>query len=234
MKNVLVQYQGGGYEGCFWEWNYFFLDKEGSFHDIFSSGRGGIETAERAKELLASDDTFYTYDMTDDKAIEDFSRECNVVNVTGVLQWFDDNPQDGIEFFVLCSECGERQTDMSELSLEEWHGCGGTQNTADKLLCPECISAGTCDCCNEYIGESEMVALYQVESESDLARRNEFVLPTVRELIDDGFDCVCSYCLDDRIEQREQSGEDDILWESLTTGKPDMFSDDMRWFWGAV
>lgn len=27
--NILVQYQGGGYDGCIWEWNYFYIDKQG-------------------------------------------------------------------------------------------------------------------------------------------------------------------------------------------------------------
>ena len=233
MKNTLVQYRGGGYDGCFWEWNYFFLDANNLFHNIFSSGHAGITTEGQAEKLLESDNTFYTYDLTDDKAIEEFTRECNLVNVTGVLQWFENNPQNGIEFFVLCSECGNRQTDLSEFSLEEWHTCGGIHSTADKLLCLECRSQGTCDWCNEYVGEFEIVRLSQVEPESDLARGNEFVLPAVRELIDDGFDCVCSCCLDYKIEQNEQAVKDDMLWESLTTGKPDVFSDKMRWFWEA-
>ena len=192
MKNTLVQYQGGGYDGCIWEWNYYFLDANNLFHDIFSSGHAGITTKGQAEELLESDNTFYTYDLTDDKAIEEFARECNVVNVTSILQWFEDNPQDGIEFFVLCSECGNRQTDLSELSLEEWHGCGGIQSTADKLICSECRSIGSCTYCGEYFGE-------EAEELDFTAEKIKVVydLPVgLAQQVLDGFAPVCGDCLD--------------------------------------
>lgn len=220
MKNILVQYQGGGYSGCHWEWNYFFLDNNGVFCDIFSSGDDGIRTAEQAKELLEKCGPFYTYDMTDDKAIEEFSRECNVRNITSVLQWFENNPQDDIEFFVLCSDCGQRQTDVTELSLKP-----------DKLLCFECSAIGTCDCCEEYIGESNIIALYQVEVDSELVQEHKFNLPAIRELIEDGFDAVCCYCLGYKVEKLDQANKDELVWASRTTGEPDMFSDEMSWFW---
>lgn len=240
MKNTLVQYQGGGYSGCFWEWNYFFLDKNENFHSIFSSGRDGIKTAEQAKDLFEQAievkpgrwtiaqkcGSFYTYDITNDKAIEEFSRECNVVNIADVLQWFNDNPQDGIEFFVLCLECGERQTDMSELSLEEWHGCGGIQSTADKLLCLECHTNGTCGCCNEYVGVDELTYLGD-EYNFD----NDYANKAARRMLDDGYSDVCEGCLDYQAEQIERDEHEDLRFASWTIGKPDMFSDVMRWYW---
>ena len=30
MKHTLVQYQGGGYDGCIWEWNFAFYDNSGN------------------------------------------------------------------------------------------------------------------------------------------------------------------------------------------------------------
>ena len=51
-KNVLVQYDGGGYDGCIWEWNYFYIDTDGGFHDIASSGTGGIDNLKEAIELM--------------------------------------------------------------------------------------------------------------------------------------------------------------------------------------
>lgn len=232
MKNILVQYQGGGYSGCYWEWNYFFLDANGVFCDITSSGDAGIETALQAKELLESGiqvgdhkwtiaaecGSFYIYDMTDDKAIKEFSRECNAVHVIGVLQWFEDNPQDGIEFFAQCSECGCQQTDMDELIVE-----------ADKILCSECHSMGICGCCSDYVGETNIIALHQVEADSEWMQECK---AAIQELIDDGYGAVCHYCLDDKVEELDRANKDDMLWASRTTGVPDMFSAAMRWFWG--
>ena len=35
--NTIVQYKGGGYDGCFWEHNYDYFDGEGHFHCIGSA-----------------------------------------------------------------------------------------------------------------------------------------------------------------------------------------------------
>lgn len=227
MKNTLVQYPVVSTAGCFWEYNYFFLDKDGQFHNIFSSGRNGIESADLAQELLASSDIHYTYDMTDDKAIEEFSLECNVVNITVVLQWFNDNSQDGIDFFVLCSECGEWQTDRSEVFLEDWHGCGGIQSTADKLICSECYSYGTCDCCNKYVGKDGFEYLQDTDDCSD----------DIKQLLvkwDQDIGPACQYCWETKHDNLIRDEQKDMLSMSLLTGKPDLFSDDMRWYWGNI
>lgn len=44
--NTIVQYKGGGYDGCFWEQNYAYFDGEGNFHNIVATGRNGCETEE--------------------------------------------------------------------------------------------------------------------------------------------------------------------------------------------
>lgn len=241
MKNILVQYQGGGYSGCFWEWNYFYLDKNGKFHDIFSSGRDGIETTKHARELLESgiqvDDykwtiaqvcgPFYVYDLTDENAIIEFNKECNPVNITGVLQWFCDNPQENIDFFVVCSACGERIDGCNDLSLQNWHGCGGIQSTADTLICCECLTMGTCSCCDEYIGKGDLFYLG-----GEYAFDDDYKNKAARKMSDDGHDDVCEGCLECQAEQIEQEDQEDMLFASRTTGVPDMFSDEMRWFWG--
>jgi len=51
-KNLLVLYQGGGYDGCFWEYNFFYFDSTGKFHNIFTSGYAGIKTEKQAKDML--------------------------------------------------------------------------------------------------------------------------------------------------------------------------------------
>ena len=207
LRHTLVQYHGGGYSGCFWEWNYFYIDADGQFHNIEATGSAGCKTVEQAEVLLAENSNHtYTYNMTDDKAIEEFCRECNVVHVTGVLQWFEDNPQPGIEFFVLCSECEQRQTDLSELSLEEWHSCGGIATTADKLVCVKCCSLGTCQLCNEYTGTDDMFWLGGEYNFDD-----EFKKQAVKILLDDGYTDVCDWCLIHRAGEIEQEVHNDML-----------------------
>lgn len=211
-RNILVQYQGGGYDGCFWEWNYFYIDKDGKFWNIYSSGRGGIETTEQANELLEQglqvSGSYYTYDMSKEEDIREFVKESNVVNVAGVLKFFEDNPDHGVEFFALCSECGEKIRSYDDLVLENWHGCGGIQSTADVLLCQECYQLGYCDCCEEYVGETEIV---EVNADEHY-----------------GLNWICADCKAHHDKEREKQAFEDLKWESFTTGKPDMFSGEMR------
>lgn len=210
-RNILVQYQGGGYEGCFWEWNFFYISKSGEFFNIFSSGRAGIESLGDAEKTMKEDEP-YIYNMGLEEEIKSFATESNVVNITGVLQFFEDHPELEVEFFVLCSGCGAYITDQDDIQLENWHGCGGIESTADKLLCPECYMNGTCDCCCDYVGGVEIVEV-KPEEHND-------------------FNYVCVYCKEYHDEQREELEHNDLLWASLATGEPDLFSDDMRWFWG--
>ena len=41
--NKLVKYQGGGYEGCWWEWNFFMYDQDGEFYSIIATGQKPTE-----------------------------------------------------------------------------------------------------------------------------------------------------------------------------------------------
>ena len=231
MRNVLVQYSGGGYDGNFWEWNFFFLDKDGNFQNVYSSGINGIETMEQAQALLDGTDgkgcvdTHYVYDMTDNKAIEEFSKECNAVNAAGVLKWFNDNPQDGIEFFAICSECGKHIEDYEDVQLEDWHGCGGIASTADTLLCSECRSTGTCCCCGEYVGQDGFVHEQDIEDCSDAIKQ---------ELIeyDENYGPLCQWCWNSKKDELIKEEHEDLAWRAFAFGEPDIFSDAMRWFWG--
>lgn len=41
--NKLYDWEGGGYDGCFWEMNQGVVDGEGHWHPIYSTGAGGID-----------------------------------------------------------------------------------------------------------------------------------------------------------------------------------------------
>ena len=144
--NILVQYQGGGYSGCFWEWNYFYIDKQGGFHDIQSSGRDGIDNMQDAEQLIEQDKSgTYIYDLSNEQDIEMFSKESHPVHVKGVLQWFEQYNDLEIDFFAICSAC-ECYMDSDDSRIEE-----------KQLLCYECYSAGECSCCESYIGADDII-----------------------------------------------------------------------------
>ena len=143
--NILVQYRGGGYSGCYWEWNYFYIDKQGTFHDIQSSGRKAVTSIENAKELFWADcSETYIYDMSNKDDIKTFSKETHPVHVSGVLQWFNDN--ENIEFFAVCSACGCEIDSCDDMVIED-----------KDLFCAECYSSGECPCCESYVGDTKII-----------------------------------------------------------------------------
>lgn len=206
--NILVQYRGGEYNGCSWEWNYFYIDKQGEFHNIFSSGSAGIEDIIGAEGLIRHGKDMYIYDMSKEKDILSFIKESNAVNITGVLQWFEDNPNIDVEFFVICSACGKKIMTYDDIVLENWHGCGGIESTADTLLCQECYMVGHCNCCESYVGDTEIVKVNPDEHY--------------------GFDYICAGCKEYHDDEREVEQFEDLRFQSFCTGTPDMFSGELR------
>ena len=229
--NILVQYDGGGYDGCIWEWNFFYIDKEEGFHDIFSSGTGGIKTKDRALDLLENEGNSFSsqvfvYCLDNEKDLLEFAKETNVVLVKGVVKWFNDYNDPDAEPFALCGDCGEKIFDVDDLQLVDWHGCGGTMSTADKLLCYECYGLGICGCCNEYVGKDDVIYLG-----GEYGFDDDYMNKAAKTMLDDGYSDVCEGCIGEMARQLEEEEHGDLLRSSMATGKPDLFSDDMRWFW---
>lgn len=238
MKNVLVQYQGGGYDGCIWEWNYFYLDRGGKFHDVWHTGCAGIDSQEDAMDLLSSNrsmaqDKPFVYDLTDENVIEMFGKESNPGHVFGVLQWFNANREFGVEFFARCKGCGEKIYCADDASLQEWHGCGGIMFSPNALICHICREDNTCDVCGEYVGEDEILSLYGTESDSEFCKQETKRYEAIRVLIDDGYSAACTYCIDAKAQEIEEAERAELLLKSLATGKPDLFSGEMRWLFNA-
>ncbi|KKN21082.1 hypothetical protein LCGC14_0929080 [marine sediment metagenome] len=181
--NILVQYQGGGYDGCIWEWNYFYIDKQGTFHDIQSSGCRGIDNLPDAIELIEQDESgTFVYDMSKDEDITAFCKESHPVHVLGVLRWFENDYNElGVQFFAVCSACGGQNSDADDMIVE-----------GDILLDYECYSLGQCPSCEQYVGDDEL----------EPVNRNEH----------HDFDYICSDCKEYHDEEREAESLEDLRW----------------------
>lgn len=179
MKNVLIQYKGGGYEGCFWEWNFFAYDINGKFHDILSSGRMGITKAEDAQTYLSDpqyekDRDYYIYKLGTKKGLKDIATEINPVLVSGLVKWFNESDS-SLGFpnwpYAICDTCKHEISDSDDIYLEEWHGCGGIMSTADIIICSNCHTC--CDGCGKYYGgefkeiDDKYLCEYCVENKDD-------------------------------------------------------------------
>jgi hypothetical protein len=157
MKNKVMAYRGGGYGGCFWEWNFCWWDKQSHWHDIYSSGRLGARTEKQALRHKAEDTNVYIYDLRYPKHVREFQEKHNPGHVKGVTQKVNRLHPDKPMFWV-CDVCGCEFHDVEDMYLEGWHGCGGIMSQPEQKICYECYSLGLCPSCEEYVGEGELQA----------------------------------------------------------------------------
>lgn len=151
LKNLLVQYQGGGYEGCFWEWNYFLFDHEGKFHVIAASGYKGITTRSAALAFLKAGKESYSYRLTNKKELHAFQRENNPTHVAEVVAKVNDIYPKNVMYWV-CDECGCRVID-NEVFYSGYHGDGGIGVVGEGKFCADCYCMHTCNDCGEFQSE---------------------------------------------------------------------------------
>lgn len=199
--NILVQYEGGGYDGCVWEWNFFYIDPQGNFENIFASGCGGIKTQEAADELIKNgsnsfSNKLYIYHLDNREELKEFAKETNPALVQGVVRWFN-NYNTEVQPFAVCGECGGEIDDADEIHCEDWHGCGGIMSQPETLICSECYSIGSCGYCGEYYGEESEDMIYTAKQISE-----KWDLPKgVAERVADNYCPVCEYCLESLTKQ---------------------------------
>lgn len=160
MKNVLVMYQGGGYDGCVWEWNYAYFDSKGNFHNIYASGCTGCKTRSELDTVLDYTDTDI-YEFDNPEEIQRFGREAPLSHLIGVGNWLahELETSEKVKLTVTCEKC-ECEVEVAGEKPEDGcqgigsHGVGGIVSEYDGIICQKCHLAGTCACCGEY-NESE-------------------------------------------------------------------------------
>lgn len=144
MKNVLVQYQGGGYSGCFWEWNFFYFDRDGKFHNIFSSGREGVQNETEALEILDKPHV-YKYLGYKEADKKEFATKTHPALVKMVIKWFEDMNTD-CPFYAICEICGNEVSYADELILDDY---------GQHIYCYDCYSFNSCSYCGEFYEPDE-------------------------------------------------------------------------------
>ena len=160
MKNKLITYQGGGYDGCIWEWNICLFDNKGNFHDIYSSGCSGCETRDEILHFIddiSNRGDFSIWDL--EKEQYGFGNILMGGIVVELVRKLNDDFWDydliPHEVVYNCDECNNEVGSFGGVSTNPI-GCGGIVIMNDTKLCDECYSLDTCINCDEYeSGSSE-------------------------------------------------------------------------------
>lgn len=198
--NMIVAYHGGGYDGCVWEPNFAFFDKNGVLHDVGSSGYAGLfrggkpqlaDNLEKLTELVLSDEwqqdndaTFYSLTPSGVRSMFNRYRRDFCLHVMKEIEDLaDDSPG------TPCSCCGEfgHPEDMV-LPEECGRGDGGVGIIIDDVVCMDCYSRWTCMSCDQFCGEGNLdnhglcdSCFNEIKRKLDLEREEEG-LTTIEEM----------------------------------------------------
>jgi len=156
-RNVLIMYQGGGYDGCFWEYNYCYINKEGEFEDIHSSGYRGIKDVETLDKKIEHDFDDYDFDfyyLDNEEDLARFQKEANEGHIVSVISWFNEHYPKHPLYFI-CQFCGDK---CREGIAARYVGCGGISSRATLMICEDCYSNHLCGFCGE-IYEGDLIAV---------------------------------------------------------------------------
>lgn len=149
--NTLVAYHGGGRDGSFYEVNYAYFDKDGNFHNIYSSGVFGCDTLEKLKKRFEQDSKFFEFtDVENQEKLQVFADLESVDGVVLCAKWFAINNID-VKLQPKCDCCKERFNAV-EGHGENWKVSGGIESSPKDVICSKCWDAYTCSNCNDYYG----------------------------------------------------------------------------------
>lgn len=171
-RNMIAYWEGGGYDGCIWEPNMGFIDKDGGWHPSISTGCKAIDDEgtllDAIEEMENSDcenrtkdglwrryDAFKLLPLTQDGV----DALCSITRIDFVAKLLDDIADITHEGFMMkCTKCGRHFASL-DYSYRDivgimagsgfYRGCGGVATITDEIWCDECRSEGECRCCNE-------------------------------------------------------------------------------------
>ena len=151
LRNVLVQYKGGGYDGCMWEWNYAYFDKDGKFHSIWHSGHSGCDSEEKMLLHLKRESGCYLYDLDKKEDWEEFETESNAGHVIGVARWLYNNTED--DPLITCDICKEKHS-IDDMRPDGLEGAGGIAVQYTLKVCESCNCDHSCCSCGEFFEDN--------------------------------------------------------------------------------
>ena len=177
-KGKIVFYHGGGFEGCFWEPNSFYVTPDGKIKNVYSSGRDGLfgwamhddmgggcgkripiddSDIEEAWENILDPEwqglcSVSVYDEKEvDETVSDWRGDLVHRTLSAVSQ--DNEMPESMrdKMMMPCHRCGEK-FHVTELVPDEEtrHGCGGIATVVNDMCCDDCSNKIYCNHCGKW------------------------------------------------------------------------------------
>jgi hypothetical protein len=174
-KNRLMVYKGGGYDGCFWEWNLCLWDNNGNWHNILASGYMGCKTEESAFKLMEDNfdvpdkdekpgnvcfggkraGQFEIFNIQDNRHMIFFRDEYNPQLVKGVLEYLIKNDIEHV-LTMKCYKCEMVSGNPDDFLLCNESGDGGLAISSKDMICTDCDSLSRCGYCGESYDDDDV------------------------------------------------------------------------------
>lgn len=213
MKNTIVVYRGGGYDGCFWELNAFCYDKSGKWINIYSSGYAGIKSESVAAEYMQDVHTgiISIVDCNDAEKVTEANKNNIHPQFQHSMLLYIEKELIDIDYFMTCCKCGANIDHESGVCIDpnDSHGDGGIGVVYEGYYCNDCYSEGMCIECDGYYGN---------------------------DLDSDG---LCEYCKADKLKHTVESIDKVIIFNTvmnelsaIDTSEYDIddFDDTKKWY----
>jgi hypothetical protein len=137
LKSHLVIYQGGGFDGCFWQWNWGFIREDGTWDSIHASGRRGCPTMEKLVQYIMDAPTFGDIQIIPvSELAEHFVGKYNDGIVLNAMRHLAS--EHGIHVEAECQEC-HQTFDVAQMHNYSYHGEGGMAVALDGIVCDDCL-----------------------------------------------------------------------------------------------
>ena len=163
MKNTIIYWKGGGYDGCIWEPNMGFFDGEGEWHPVISTGCGALDTKEDVEAEMKKQEDPNVKDW-DKKDILTFPIEgehplewlCTHVRIDYVAVLADALAEAGYSVDMKCDCCGEwfysddyKFGDIVGIMSDSgfYKGDGGIGVIVTDIWCDDCRLNSECPVC---------------------------------------------------------------------------------------
>ena len=185
----LVEYQGGGYSGCYWEWNYCLIGPDYFFQNIQATGSNGIKSLEALSRYMKEKSKFYTYPVNQ-KGLAEFIKESNAENVLNAIGFINAEIEFGViegnKIYIECPVCKNDFSEFNDLMGDglvlhpaDYQGDGGIGIQYNSYICAECLSNQTCNVCCEWTGDEDSEDWQPYDS---------------NDAIESNYGPVCVYC----------------------------------------